>query len=393
MSTFFKRSAWFVFYAVGACAFALSAQAASFDCGKAQTNVEKMICSDPELSKLDDELDAEYKRALQDHTRAEATRFSQRMWLFERKLCSDADCLNGIYVARIKHLQDASKVIVQSDTTISAVQTKIPLDNKHEEDSSPNLPKGKFVVVIATDSICPRFKDNLNQFRNLDFDQCNPRLSEKYPEFSRPYTWKEIPFDMKLAEKAIRSTINTTELHDPEMIATAHKMQEERWLAWEKGSESLRAAGKARMWITKIDIDGDGKPETILRMVPGGRAAIDPKRPSLWSCDYNIGELYVIDSASPRVAASFNEIAGWSSDIIHYAEDNHFYLLSWELGSSSLNGWLNHSLPDIGGTRGVTIKNLYSGKEDNNFGVLANICLIDWVPTGHGVSSPHHAHQ
>jgi uncharacterized protein len=375
----------------------LPAQGASFDCGRAQKKVEHLICDNPEISKLDDELDVEYKLSLQDHTRAEATRFSQRQWLHERNLCENAICLRGTYTGRIEHLQMARSAVVQSNTTTIPDQSKIISGNKHEEESVSTLPKGKFVVVQATDSICPRFRDNLNQFRNLDFDQCNARLSEKFPEFSRPYTWKEIPFDMALAEKAIRSTENIAELHDPEMIAGARKIQEKRWLTWKKDSEPLRAAGKAHMWITKIDIDGDGKDDTILRMLPGGRSGIDPKRLSLWSCDYNVGELYVVDSTSTRMAGSFNELVGWSSDIIHYAEDNHFYLLSWEPSASSLlNGWLNHSLPDVGGTRGVTIRNLYSEqkqKGDANYIGPANICLIDWVPTGHEISAPHPDHQ
>jgi uncharacterized protein len=372
---------------IGLLVLALTAQGASFDCAKAGTKVEHLICDNPEISKLDDELDAQYKLALQDHTRAGATKFSQRQWLQERNRCSTAICLRDTYIGRIRHLQDASRVVVQSNTTTIPDQSQIVSGNTQEEASVSNLPKGKFVLVQAMYpySVCERFKDNLNQFRNLDFDQCNTRLSGKFPEFSRPYTWKEIPFDMALAEKAIRSTVNLADLRDPEMIAEARKEQKKRWLTWKKDSEPLRASGKAHMWITKIDIDGDGKLDTLLRMVPGGRSRIDPKRLSLWSCDYNLGELYLVDSASKGMAASFNANASWSSDIIHYAEDNHFYLLSWEPYASSLNGWLNHSLPDVGGTGGVTIRNLYrEQKDDTSYSTPANICLIDWVPNNMG---------
>lgn len=67
--------------------------------------------------------------------------------------------------------------------------------------------KGEYILQRAVygDEVCKRFKDNLNRFRKLDFDTCHPRLSDKFPEFSRPYQWKEIPFDLALAEKAIRS--------------------------------------------------------------------------------------------------------------------------------------------------------------------------------------------
>lgn len=41
---------------LGLLVLALPAQAASFDCAKAGTKVEKLICGDVELSKLDEEL-------------------------------------------------------------------------------------------------------------------------------------------------------------------------------------------------------------------------------------------------------------------------------------------------------------------------------------------------
>jgi uncharacterized protein len=373
--------------------------AASFDCAKAGTKVEHLICDNPELSKLDDELSAQYKLALQDHTRAGATKFSQRQWLQERNHCSTAvysieACLRSTYLGRIEHLQGAASAAMQPSTTTNADQSKIVAGDTHEEASVSNLPKGKFVVVQAKYpySVCERFNDNLNQFRNLDFDQCNSRLSEKFPEFSRPYTWKEIPFDMALAEKAIRSTVDLTMVSDAEGLAYQRKTQEERWVQWKKDSEPLRASGKAHMWVTKIDIDGDGEDDTVLRMVPGGRARIDPKHLSPWSCDYNVGELYVVDYASIRMAASFNANASFSSDIIHYAEDNHFYLLEWEPGSSIGAGEGSCDCSSVGGTRGVVVKTLHRLNNVSG-GTPASICLIDWVPTGHEISAPHPDHK
>jgi uncharacterized protein len=38
-----------------------TAQAASFDCSKAQSKIENLICDNPEISKLDNELNTLYK--------------------------------------------------------------------------------------------------------------------------------------------------------------------------------------------------------------------------------------------------------------------------------------------------------------------------------------------
>ena len=50
------------------------AQAASFDCGKAATKVEKMICGDEELSKLDDKLGKVYQDVMSKANDAEKQR-------------------------------------------------------------------------------------------------------------------------------------------------------------------------------------------------------------------------------------------------------------------------------------------------------------------------------
>jgi hypothetical protein len=39
--------------------------------------------------------------------------------------------------------------------------------------------KGEFFCTRNQDPICVPFTRNLNQFRRLDFDVCNPRLSKK----------------------------------------------------------------------------------------------------------------------------------------------------------------------------------------------------------------------
>jgi uncharacterized protein YecT (DUF1311 family) len=354
-----------------------AAQAASFDCAKASTKVEKLICADAELSKLDEELAAAYKAALQDEKRADAIGQTQKQWMKERNGCADAGCVQSAYLTRIEKLKTGSAAAEKGQS------------------AAPGAFKGEYILVRGEpgESFCKRFKDNFNRFRKLDFDQCHPRLSDKFPEFSRPYEWNEIPFDMALAEKAVRSTVGLVGNNDPE---GDRKRKEAQWQQWLKGSESFRAAGTARMWLTKIDLDVDGQEETLLRMVPGGRYPIDQKRPSLWSCDYNIGELYVLDSASGNVAEHFNLYAGWSSDIIHDAESNRNYLLSWELGpSSALGGWGNQEVFGVGGTRGVSILNLYRPNFAGEYGDLAlgKQCLIDWVPTGHYIPAPQPKHK
>ncbi|HMB56881.1 MAG TPA: lysozyme inhibitor LprI family protein [Arenimonas sp.] len=60
-----------------------SAQAASFDCRKAASKIEKNICADPELSRLDEQMAVAYKHALGawQGSAANYVRMDQRDWL------------------------------------------------------------------------------------------------------------------------------------------------------------------------------------------------------------------------------------------------------------------------------------------------------------------------
>lgn len=107
---------------VSAMALMLSApaQAASFDCAKASTEVEKAICTNPDLSRSDEVLARAYATALgglSDEAKA-AVQAGQREWLgFAALACtSDAKpftaeltdeqqgCLNAVYRSRISEL-------------------------------------------------------------------------------------------------------------------------------------------------------------------------------------------------------------------------------------------------------------------------------------------------
>lgn len=98
---------------------ATTAQAASFDCAKAGTKVEKLICGDAELSKLDEELNTAYKTALQDKQQADTVRQAQKQWMKERNGCADVGCVKGAYEGRLISLKTTH---VLSDDNVAAKQ-------------------------------------------------------------------------------------------------------------------------------------------------------------------------------------------------------------------------------------------------------------------------------
>lgn len=81
--------------------------AASFDCAKAGTTLEKMICDNPLLSKLDDALAKNYTDQVGNAQSArERTGFQQeqKVWIRERNSCADEACLVKLYSSRVDQL-------------------------------------------------------------------------------------------------------------------------------------------------------------------------------------------------------------------------------------------------------------------------------------------------
>ncbi len=87
--------------------YSSSAFAVSFDCSKASTFIEKAICSDPLLGKLDDALSSNYKAMLgADGISKNTVRQEQRMWLANRNKCTNNKCLIDMYRKRVDETCD-----------------------------------------------------------------------------------------------------------------------------------------------------------------------------------------------------------------------------------------------------------------------------------------------
>jgi uncharacterized protein len=77
------------------------AWAASFDCKKASTFVERAICSSKVLSAMDDQLGRLYAKALAGAPNDAKLKTDQKSWLSLRNQCRDSDCLKTAYEDRL----------------------------------------------------------------------------------------------------------------------------------------------------------------------------------------------------------------------------------------------------------------------------------------------------
>lgn len=83
---------------------------ASFDCLKASTSAEKMICSSETLSRLDEELAKSYETALEGSDNPDMVRNQQQRWLRTvRDRCRDEVCLKTAYENRVPQLTAATQ--------------------------------------------------------------------------------------------------------------------------------------------------------------------------------------------------------------------------------------------------------------------------------------------
>ena len=77
----------------------------SFDCAKATTAIENMICNSDELSRLDSQLAVAYGAKRIGISDPNALKKQQQDWVRVRNQCTDANCLTAAYQSRLQELK------------------------------------------------------------------------------------------------------------------------------------------------------------------------------------------------------------------------------------------------------------------------------------------------
>lgn len=88
--------------------------AASFDCNKKLTAIEGLICADPIVSELDDQLDVAFSSAVLASQDSSSVIKNQRDWLISRNHCDSAECLIISYrtqIAVLTNKPDTNKLV------------------------------------------------------------------------------------------------------------------------------------------------------------------------------------------------------------------------------------------------------------------------------------------
>jgi len=139
----------------------LSLFGASFDCSKAKSDVEKAICQDDELSKLDEKLSEVYTSF---YLLTKEIKTDQRDWIKQRNRCQDDSCIMEAYTTRLEEL----------NTSLANQRTfpKTYLDAMKEAQVTMGI-KWSFPPInekeqkIREESM--KFKDDLFRFKEITF--------------------------------------------------------------------------------------------------------------------------------------------------------------------------------------------------------------------------------
>jgi len=248
--------------------------AASFDCTKAGTSVEKLICNNETISKQDEDLAKTYKNALDSTTKKDELKKQQIAWLKIRNVCKDETCVTQSYQNRILELssQELKKVTAESSSNKTPV-TKKPITFK--------------LIDGSERPICQQYLQMLTATKYTEFPACERKVLPDFPQF-KAVDWTEIT-DKQEMTRIIEERFKINSKMDSLQATPPSLSISER-------SDLLEYIRKdeLKMYSYEIDINGDGVIDVIYR--------IDMKDPG--SKKYNqceIQSIYYVDDSKVTV--------------------------------------------------------------------------------------------
>ena len=236
---------WVSALMVGCVSTDMDAHAASFDCAKADTKVEHMVCDNPEISKLDEDLSVAYKEALKDQTQAVSIKQEQRKWLKERNGCVDVECVIATYHARIDVLS-ASNILAGNEPPFS-------------------LLKGKGL------SVCDAYLERLNATEWGAYEKlptCGRPESDSVEEFMK---LNRVPLTAEQISNLWSGVFNFVYSGNSGKGNDFIRATPSTYKPIQEVQDSIKNGG-LKVWRYKppVDIDNDGKPDDDVIVWQGG---------------------------------------------------------------------------------------------------------------------------
>jgi uncharacterized protein len=98
---------WLGIFAITIAFFGPASASAVLDCGRAQSNVDKLLCSNPRLATADERMARAFRAAIHRGADPRILMETQRIWIQDvRDVCNDVECLLNAYEERISDLDN-----------------------------------------------------------------------------------------------------------------------------------------------------------------------------------------------------------------------------------------------------------------------------------------------
>jgi uncharacterized protein len=338
-----------ILYLFGLLALALPAQAASFDCAKASTKIEKIICGSSNVSSVDEDVELAYLRALERTEDRQKLMQDQRNWLKNvRNACPDADCLFKAYAIR--------------EGDLDAIPThKCYWLEPPRKDSAGKRP--------PVEPICHAMEANLNQFCDQPPMVCGLKIAPKFSQQLTLPSW--VPLDLEANRALIKEFV-----HAPDE-GRKNQYSEALWVEKQSQLDAAFAKGHITFAQAQLDLYNLGKPQTAYRLDYGNCQADNPQLKDTAQWGMAIHHAEVITQHAPEIVRSlFKEYFPLQSGSL-----NEVFLYEGKVYDYIIGGVVNQAT-GLGENQMVVNRHeqkTYKGESRPTL-EMNNICIFNYQP-------------
>ncbi len=229
---------------------AINAQAASFDCTKGANEFEKMICTDPELSKLDEELNRVYALALKKSPVPEELKKSQKEWLkyWQSRCETSEECVQYQWKYQIARLEN---IVSSPFHKLLDTVFKYELEESYDDQVCHHM-LGVFNSKFSTPWVSEPMGDSTGKRSSQD----DPPVFTANPSYAEhgKYAFPKLPG----VEHDARQTFEMRHTKLP-------TSPEFDLVPWHEG-RMKNVGAISSMLAADFDIDNDGTMETVLKV-------------------------------------------------------------------------------------------------------------------------------
>lgn len=351
----------------------------SFPCEKAQTEVEKMICADKELSALDAELAQAYRAAMDVSTNKSLFQKQHQAWLQKlRDTCEDTACLKRVYkqwIGILTQIIKASKSEPVYDNSLGHYRvTRTQFVSGFGMDWAP----------ASDPTVCEAVAKNVNAY--IEKNHAQPSLCEVPISAGNGFelpVWTEL--DRKQIDEVLPSIIEYKrtafpgDKHRLEQAAASQNISVDELLKkyTDKERQRFNSHNEAIYESTRFDFGG-GNEHEIIRTVTGKTIFSCGAKTKDGFSQFKSPSYYVIigSELDYKKTRSFNVNKGY---LFQYKNSN--YTMRWGQLPSDERGQVRHtdSMSKLGRPQYLTVHEITDLKHNQLYSLSVRpICELSY---------------